>query len=445
MNYSKSSKREREGVTQNPASLCESRTGVMALRTEIQMMQMMILVLVMLAIMGFVSEAKPILPERIEAVKVEKLPYEDFGFAEEVYSSGIADAVVGLRRAMHANPGVMYDEYFASETSVSTLRLMGVSDSDMKTGLGVTGVVAHIGAGSLESTMRADSSVRTITLRADMDALPIHEETDVPFKSTVDGVMHACGHDAHTAMLLGAAMLLKRHESELIAMNAAVRLFFQPAEEGGAGAKAMVDAGAIDGTSGAVMLHVGSGADVGSFSAMKGRSNAACYNFFVTVKGVGAHGASPHQSKDPIAAAGAIISGIHQIVSRTVVPTDAAVISIGYMKAGKAFNVIPDEVTLGGTIRLTDMALFDSLWKTLKLRIEGIAEGYGCSAQVVNRDGEKRLNSRGEEFTIHAFPPLVNDDFMVDLGLATASSLFGEDTATLRKTKASSGCEGASS
>ena len=180
-------------------------------------------------------------------------------------------------------------------------------------------------------------------------------------------------------------------------------------------------------------------------AAKRGIVNAACYKFDVIVKGVGAHGASPHQSKDPIAAAGAIVSGIHQIVSRVIDPVNAVVISIGYVNGGQAFNVIPDEVTLGGTIRLTDMALFDSLWKTLKLRIEGIAEGYGCSSQVVNRDGEKRLNSRGEEFTIHAFPPLVNDDFMVDLGLATASSLFGEDTATLRKTKASSGCEGASS
>ena len=160
----------------------------------------------------------------------------------------------------------------------------------------------------------------------------------------------------------------------------------------------------------------------------------------MTVKGVGAHGASPHQSKDPIAAAGAIVSGIHQIVSRTIIPTDAAVISIGYINGGKAFNVIPDEVTLGGTIRLLDVSLFDSVWQTLTLRIQGIAEAYGCSAEVINRNGEKGLNSRGEEFTIYAFPPLVNADSMVDLGLKTAEALYGEDITTLG-TKAGSGCE----
>ena len=402
-----------------------------------------LLLILIVGIGSVCTQAKPVLPEGIEAVKVDMLPHEGFGTAEEVYSSGIADAVVGLRRAMHAQPGVMYDEYFASETSVSTLRLMGVSESNIKTGLGVTGVVAHIGAGSLESTMRSDSSVRTITLRADMDALPIHEETDVAFKSTVDGVMHACGHDAHTAMLLGAAMLLKRHESELVAMNAAVRLFFQPAEEGGAGAKALVDAGAIDGTSAGLALHVSSWAETGTFGTVPGRICAACYNFVVTISGVGAHGAAPHQSKDPIAAAGAIVSGIHQIVSRTIIPTDAAVISIGYINGGKAFNVIPDEVTLGGTIRLTDMALFDSVWQTLTLRIAGIAEAYGCSAEVINRNGEKGLNSRGEEFTIYAFPPLVNADSMVDLGVETVTNMYGAG-ATIMQTTASSGCEGMS-
>ena len=223
-------------------------------------------------------------------------------------------------------------------------------------------------------------------------------------------------------------------------MNAAVRLFFQPAEEGGAGAKALVDAGAIDGTSAAVMLHVSPEDDVGTFATMRGRTNAACFTFHVIIKGVGAHGANPHQSKDPIAAAGAIVTGIHQIVSRTIIPTDAAVISIGYINGGKAFNVIPDEVTLGGTIRLTDMALFDSVWQTLTLRIAGIAEAYGCSAEVINRNGEKGLNSRGEEFTIYAFPPLVNADSMVDLGVETVTNMYGAG-ATIMQTTASSGCE----
>lgn len=148
----------------------------------------------------------------------------------------------------------------------------------------------------------------------------------------------------------------------------------------------------------------------------------------------------PHQSKDPIAAAGAIISGVHHIVSRVVNPTDAAVISIGYVNGGKAFNVIPDEVTLGGTIRLTDMALFDTVFETLRRRVEGIASGYGCTAELINGDGEKGVNSRGEEFTKRAFPVNINDDDMVELGIRTATKLFGEDAARTYTTQ-SMGCE----
>ena len=168
--------------------------------------------------------------------------------------------------------------------------------------------------------------------------------------------------------------------------------------------------------------------------------NAACYKFDVVIKGVGAHGASPHQSKDPIAAAGAIISGVHQIVSRVVDPVDSAVISIGYVNGGKAFNVIPDEVTLGGTIRLTDMALFDTVFDTLRLRVEGIARAYGCSAVLINGDGEKGVNSRGVEYTKRGFPVNINDDAMVDLGIKTATKLFGEENAQFYSTQ-SMGCE----
>ena len=342
--------------------------------------------------------AASLLPEGITPVELEALPFEvDVGTTREVYEGGagsIAAAVVGLRRAIHQNPGIMYDEYAASDIAYGTLRAIGIEDANIKRGLGITGMIAHIGAGSLESSMAGE--VPTIVLRADMDALPIQEETDVPFKSTVPGVMHACGHDAHNAMLLGAAMALKRHEAELIAKGGAVRLFFQPAEEGGAGAKAMIDAGALAGTSAALMLHVAPQMSVGYLSTTPGLSMASCHTFHVIVKGVSAHGAKPHQSKDAVAATGAIISGIHQLVSRTVDPTDSAVISIGYVHGGQAFNVIPDVMELGGTIRLL-ADTFDTFFATLTTRIQGIAKAYGCSAEVINRDGDTMLNSRGEE------------------------------------------------
>ena len=222
-------------------------------------------------------------PEGYAPVEVDELPYDaSVGLMKEVYESGIGAEVVGLRREMHKYPGVMYEEYFAAETVYKTLKANGFADANIQTGLGVTGVIAHIGAGSLEGSLGgADADVPTILLRADMDALPIPEETDVPFKSTVPGVMHACGHDAHTAMLLGAAMALKRHEAELIAKGGAVRLFFQPAEEGGAGAKAMIDEGAIRGADAAIMLHVGSGNDAGHFQSGRGRTNCSCHTFHI--------------------------------------------------------------------------------------------------------------------------------------------------------------------
>ena len=147
--------------------------------------------------------------EAVEQLEIKQLPANPFGTALEVYESGIAASVVVIRRAIHAKPGIMYDEYDAAEIVHKTLLGMGIEEKNIKTGIAITGAIAHIGAGSLEDSLDENSSIRTIALRADMDALPINEEVDVSFKSTYAGVMHACGHDAHTAMLLGAAMLLK--------------------------------------------------------------------------------------------------------------------------------------------------------------------------------------------------------------------------------------------
>lgn len=183
------------------------------------------------------------------------MPYnESYGTSSMIYESKMASNIVKMRRLLHAKPGLMYDEYDAAALVAKTLRGLGIKAHNIRTEVGITGVVAHIGFGTLRSTSETETTP-TILLRADMDALPIHEETDVPFKSRVDGVMHACGHDAHTAMLLGAAMALKAAEGELVKMRAAVRLFFQPAEEGGAGAKAMIDQGAMEGADAAVMVR----------------------------------------------------------------------------------------------------------------------------------------------------------------------------------------------
>ena len=216
--------------------------------------------------------AAALLPEGITPVELEALPFEvDVGTTREVYEGGagsIAAAVVGLRRAIHQNPGIMYDEYAASDIAYGTLRAIGIEDANIKRGLGITGMIAHIGAGSLESSMAGE--VPTIVLRADMDALPIQEETDVPFKSTVPGVMHACGHDTHTAMLLGAAKLLKPFEERLKAEGKAVRFAFQPGEEGGAGGKRMIDEGLLEGAHAAFALHTKSTSPTGLIIGKEG-------------------------------------------------------------------------------------------------------------------------------------------------------------------------------
>ena len=210
------------------------------------------------------------LPDGVAAVDVPRLDANAHGTAAEVYDAGVAGAVVGLRRAIHEKPGIMYDEYEASRIVTETLLAMGIPASNIETGIALTGVIAHLGAGTLASSKAGEGGVPTIALRADMDALPIHEETDVPFKSTVPGVMHACGHDTHTAMLLGAAKLLKPFEERLKAEGKAVRFAFQPGEEGGAGGKRMIDEGLLEGAHAAFALHTKSTSPTGLIIGKEG-------------------------------------------------------------------------------------------------------------------------------------------------------------------------------
>ena len=392
---------------------------------------------------------------------VDALPYSKtavHGIAEKVYSSGIADDAIEYRRTIHMNPETKYEEYETGAYVASKLREMGIAEHNIRTEVAFTGVIAHIGAGTLEETMGkhklnataaytyvepgppsiteaarslrgSGSYIPTVILRADMDALPVQELVDVPFKSKNDGVMHACGHDAHTAMLLGAAKVLKSMEDELIAMGGSVRLMFQPAEEGGAGALRMMREGVLDGGDAAVMLHTSPVYEVGTINSRVGPIMAASARIFITVHGVGGHAAAPHTGTDVVVAAAAIITGVHGIVSRVVTPTDAAVISLPYLRAGDAFNVLPNTFEIGGTIRALNSDTLNLLVDTIKLRAESIAAGHGCTVTVSTGAGDTFTNSKGMVWKREQGTPVTNDKEMFEIGMATAEELFGADAA----------------
>ena len=251
----------------------------------------------------------------------------------------IREWIVERRRQLHRFPEVMYEEVRTSELVRRTLDELGVA---YRYPLAETGVVAMIGNGNGPC----------VALRADMDALPIHEEADVDFRSEVDGKMHACGHDCHTAMLLGAARLLKQNEGEI---NGTVKLLFQPAEEGGAGGKRMRDEGALEGVQRIFGLHVWPQIPTGSFGSKPGVFLAASGFLEMTVRGRGGHAAMPHHTIDPVVASAKIVTELQTIVSRELDPLDSGVVSITAIHGGAASNVIPETMQLRGTVRALSM------------------------------------------------------------------------------------------
>ena len=306
-----------------------------------------------------------------------------------------SDWIVAIRRRLHQFPELMYEEVKTSQLVRDTLDELGIS---YQSGIAETGVVATLGTG--ESPC--------IALRADMDALPIHEETDVPFRSRVDGRMHACGHDCHTAMLLGAAKILREREAEL---PGTVRLIFQPAEEGGAGCKKMREAGVLDNPSVERIfgLHVWPLLPTGTIGSRTGTFLAAAGEVEITIHGKGGHAAMPHHCIDPVVTAAKVITELQTIISRNLDPLDSGVISITTIHGGEAYNVIPETVKLTGTIRALTMERFNWLLDRVKSLTTQVAAANDCEATI--------------EFPGNPYPPTVNDaevwstvqDFAVDL------------------------------
>lgn len=254
--------------------------------------------------------------------------------------------LIRLRRDLHQHPELSFQEYRTARVVAETLQEIG--GVKIRTGVGKTGVVGEMSAGSGP----------TIAIRADMDALPIDEATNAPYTSTIPGVMHACGHDAHTAMLLGAAHLLK----ECFAgqkLQGTVRLLFQPAEEnadeeGVSGAPRMIEDGALENVDAIISLHIDSTSPAGTISTGPGWTSAAVDSFEAWITASGGHGAFPHQATDPLWMLGPVLMALHGIVARRIDPMEPAVLSLGQIHAGSASNVIPHEVYLQGTLRSFD-------------------------------------------------------------------------------------------
>ena len=307
------------------------------------------------------------------------------------------DALTAIRRDIHAHPELGFEENRTAALVAEKLASWGL---DVVTGVGGTGVVG---------TLRVGNATRSLGLRADMDALPIQEANGFGHKSVNPGVMHACGHDGHTTMLLGAAQYLSRNRN----FEGCVHFIFQPAEEGLGGAKAMVEDGLFakfpcDAVFG---MHNRPGQAIGRFGMRPGAAMAGGALFDVTVQGKGAHGARPESSIDPVIIAAHIATAAQTIVSRNANPQEMAVLSITQIQSGDAYNVIPQSATMKGTARTFSNEIMTLLEQNLTRTATGIAAAMGANAEV--------------DFRV-VFPPLVNAEEQMTFAGDVAAGLVGE-------------------
>ena len=302
-----------------------------------------------------------------------------------------------LRRDFHQHPEIGFQEVRTAGIVARELRELGL---EVSTGIAETGVVAM-----LEGSKPGPVAL----LRFDMDALPIHEETGAPYASQTPGVMHACGHDGHTAIGLTVARLLHSHRDELAGT---VKLVFQPAEEGLGGAKRMVDEGVLANPRPdmSFALHLWNDKPFGWLGVTPGPAMAASGRFHITITGSGGHGASPQLTRDPVAAAAHIITALQTIVSRNVRPLDSAVVSVTAIEAGDAFNVIPSTAVMKGTYRTYRPETNQLLKERMEKITVGIAEAMGCTAEIVfwevtpAVDNDPQLTARVQSIAAYLFP-----------------------------------------
>ncbi len=306
-------------------------------------------------------------------------------------------ATVELRRTIHAEPELGLELPRTQATVLDALTGLGL---DITTGTSTTSVVADLDTGRPGPT---------VLLRGDMDALPLQEDAEVPYASRHDGRMHACGHDAHVAMLVSAARLLVEQASEF---NGRVRFMFQPGEEGFHGARYMIDEGVLDGVDRAFAIHVFCNLPDGMVVTRGGALMASADRFEITIDGEGGHASAPHQCIDPIPAAAATVTGLHTMVGRSTDPTQSGLVTVGHLRAGTTNNIIPPSAFMEGTIRALDEETRGQLQAGVTRVAEGTAAAHGCSCQAE---------------IIPGYPVTINDEQQAGLTGEVATSLLGAE------------------
>ncbi|MEX3979746.1 M20 aminoacylase family protein [Paraburkholderia sp. EG287A] len=306
--------------------------------------------------------------------------------------------IQGLRRTIHAHPELRYEETQTSDLVAAKLTEWGI---EVHRGMGQTGVVG---------VLKRGTGKRMVGLRADMDALPIQELNTFDHRSRNEGKMHACGHDGHTAMLLGAAQYLARHGQ----FDGTIVFIFQPAEEGGAGAKAMIEDGLfkqfpVDAVFG---IHNWPGMPAGYFGVTEGPIMASSNEFRIEIKGVGSHAALPHNGRDPVFTAVQIANGLQSIITRNKKPLDTAVLSITQIHAGDAVNVVPNTAWIAGTVRTFTTETLDLIESRLRKIAESTAQAYDCSVDITfHRNYPPTVNSSAEaQFAAEVMREVVGAD-----------------------------------
>ncbi len=317
------------------------------------------------------------------------------------------EEIAEWRQNIHAHPELLYEVQRTASYVAEKLEEFGVDE--VTTGIGQTGVVGLIKG-------RSTDSGKVVGLRADTDALPMEEKTDKDYASTVHGVMHACGHDGHTAMLLGAAKYL----AETRNFDGTVVVIFQPAEEGGAGAKAMIDDGLMErwNVDEVFGMHNMPGLDAGNFAIRSGPLMAATDEFDMIIEGDGGHAARPHQSIDPILIGTQIYQALQGVVARNVDPLESAVLSVSSFNAGDAFNIIPQRARLRGTVRTLKPEIRDLIEKRMDELVNSIARAHGAEVEINYERG---------------YPMTVNHQAQTDFAADVARKIVGNDSVDANK------------